>query len=234
MNFHDLQQRLLDQARRRVRNGALTERGLARLSGVSQPHIHNSLKNIRSLSIPAADRLMSSMNLSIGDLLSASPNPSAALPDEDFTFTPIPFLHSRIGPGAQPQFDVFRGFFPVMTSLASGIVQPVAARLAPDLVLPRACGPGDIVLLDQNPTSRSRPLSGVWIIAEDGAGMRVRYARLVNARLFVFHEANVSEPAKWSSILLAGRNILDIVKARLVSIHREMEKDESGPPEPPG
>ena len=44
MLFADVRNALTAVLRARVRNGELTERGLARLVGVSQPHIHNVLK----------------------------------------------------------------------------------------------------------------------------------------------------------------------------------------------
>jgi hypothetical protein len=232
MKFRELQFRLLDLARRRIRNGAVTERGLARLSGLSQPHIHNSLKNIRALSLESTDRLMEALGLTIGDLLCASSGHSD--PDAGLSFNPVPFLRARIGPGSQPAFDAFRGFLPVAPALAAGMILPVAGRLASDLVLPRACAAGDIVLLDQNPVPRACPLAGVWVTFDEVFGMRVRYARLVESRLFVFHEANFSEPAKWDAIPLKGRSIPDIVRARVVWIIREMDQEAPTPLDPAG
>ncbi len=58
MYFRELHQRLIDVARERVRAGEFTERALARIAEVSQPHMHNVLKGIRALSPDSADRLM--------------------------------------------------------------------------------------------------------------------------------------------------------------------------------
>ena len=226
MNFLDLQHTLLDLIRRRVSNGSLTERGLARMSGLSQPHIHNALKKIRLLSVTSTDRLMSTLNLTVGDLLGVSAH---SVPSAEFVFVPVPLLRGRIGPGSNPLFGEFRGYFPAASSVVSTLVDPVAARLARDLVLPAACSPDDVVLLDQNPASRAHPASGIWVVAEDAMGLRVRYARLVNLRLYVFHEANLAEPAQWGIVPLAGRNILDIVRAQIVWIGRDLR----GPPDSP-
>ncbi len=65
MTFHELQQRLLDELRQRVRSGAATERGLARISGISQPHLHNVLKGKRLLSMDKADELLRSLEIDI-------------------------------------------------------------------------------------------------------------------------------------------------------------------------
>ena len=79
MDFTRLQCRLVTHIRERVRSGELTERGLARMTGVSQPHIHNVLKGQRSLSMETADQILHELHLSLIDLLEESdfspPNP---------------------------------------------------------------------------------------------------------------------------------------------------------------
>jgi hypothetical protein len=69
VNFGILLERLAAQIRARVRNGDVTERGLARLAGLSQPHVHNVLKGARAMSPDSADRLMKALGLSARDLL---------------------------------------------------------------------------------------------------------------------------------------------------------------------
>jgi transcriptional regulator with XRE-family HTH domain len=65
MTFHDLQTRLLDELRRRIRSGEATERGLARIAGVSQPHLHNVLKGKRVLSVEKADEVLRRLDLDV-------------------------------------------------------------------------------------------------------------------------------------------------------------------------
>ena len=69
MTFHELQQRLLEELRQRVRSGAATERGLARLSGISQPHLHNVLKGKRLLSMDKADDLLRHLQIDVLQLI---------------------------------------------------------------------------------------------------------------------------------------------------------------------
>jgi hypothetical protein len=69
MTFYDLQQRLLDELRHRVRSGAATERGLARLSGISQPHLHNVLKGKRQLSLGKADGVLLHLQMDVLGLI---------------------------------------------------------------------------------------------------------------------------------------------------------------------
>ena len=49
LGLAELRGRLVLRLRDMVRNGELTERALARTTGVSQPHIHNVLKGKREL-----------------------------------------------------------------------------------------------------------------------------------------------------------------------------------------
>jgi transcriptional regulator with XRE-family HTH domain len=68
VTFEDLQERLVRLVRRRISNGEFTERGLARIAGISQPQIHNFLKGARKLSPEFADRLMLRFGIGILDL----------------------------------------------------------------------------------------------------------------------------------------------------------------------
>ena len=69
MYFDLLRQKLVSHLREHVRNGNLTERGLARLTGISQPHIHNVLKGARILSPDLADIILRRLDITILDLL---------------------------------------------------------------------------------------------------------------------------------------------------------------------
>ena len=69
MTFLDLQHRLLEHLRQRVQSGEATERGLARIAGLSQPHLHNVLKGKRLLSIDMADEILRNLQLGVLDLI---------------------------------------------------------------------------------------------------------------------------------------------------------------------
>jgi transcriptional regulator with XRE-family HTH domain len=69
MTFADLHRRLVCQLQNRVRGGELTERGLARLTGISQPHIHNVLKGKRFFSTESSDIILRELNISVLDLI---------------------------------------------------------------------------------------------------------------------------------------------------------------------
>ena len=68
MTFQDARVKLLAYVRNEVRNGELTERGFARLIGISQPHAHNVLKGVRTLSPEIFDLILKYLHLSLLDL----------------------------------------------------------------------------------------------------------------------------------------------------------------------
>lgn len=67
--FTSLQARLLRLINLRIDNGEFTERGLARLIGISQPQVHNVLKGKRKLQVQLADRIMHKFDITVLDLL---------------------------------------------------------------------------------------------------------------------------------------------------------------------
>jgi len=69
MDFEELHRRLIGHLQRLVRSGEITERGLSRLTGVSQPHIHNVLKGKRLLSLSSADGILRQLHLDLLDLV---------------------------------------------------------------------------------------------------------------------------------------------------------------------
>lgn len=69
LDYATLYDRLTTNLRERVRRGEVTERGLARMTSVSQPHIHHVLKGKRLLSAGMADRILHQLRIDLLDLI---------------------------------------------------------------------------------------------------------------------------------------------------------------------
>ena len=69
MNFREQQRRLIAHLRALIRSGDATERGLARLTGVSQPHMHNVLNGKRLLSLEMTDLVLAQLHLDLMDFI---------------------------------------------------------------------------------------------------------------------------------------------------------------------
>jgi plasmid maintenance system antidote protein VapI len=68
LTFGELKLRLIKTVNARILNGEFSERGLARILGISQPQIHNVLKGARKLHADLADRLLAMLGLSLIEL----------------------------------------------------------------------------------------------------------------------------------------------------------------------
>jgi hypothetical protein len=69
VTFLALHDRLVLAIRFRICNGQISERGLARMVGVSQPHVHNVIKGVRSLSPKMSDRILEGLGMTVLDLV---------------------------------------------------------------------------------------------------------------------------------------------------------------------
>ncbi len=217
-----LLERVVHLAGRSIQSGSISERALARKAHISQPHLHNVLKGIRSLSPETADRLMEALDVTVPQVLWTGANEIAS------RIQAVPLLRNRIGPGSDASFQDFRGYMPFTAALAAYLIDPRSAYLAADLALPAEFRAGDLILLDQNKSLRTIPsVPSCWVVAE-GAGLRVRYVRRVRGALEASTGPDASGLWDWHTIEFHGRSILEIVRARIVWIGREMETPLAG------
>ncbi len=229
MYFQVLQLRLIAILKGRVRNGELTERGLARLTGISQPHIHNVLKGARVLSPEIADQILETLKISIFDLFQATELASLGRGDEAFAcrYEEIPLLEGRIGPGYPfPLRESPIERYPFLRSRLASMHRPVAARLAFDDRMVGVFGGNDLVLLDRSPLKRAQiQPAGLYVLSlPDGAAIR----RLWLTPDGLQGEAVSSAENRLSDCISPpGNDILEIVLAKVVWIGRDMEQSES-------
>ena len=80
MNFSQLHERLRVELLRRIERGSLTAALLARQTGMQPSHLSNFLRSKRGLSLPALDRVLAALGLSVADLLPLAPAPQFASP----------------------------------------------------------------------------------------------------------------------------------------------------------
>jgi transcriptional regulator with XRE-family HTH domain len=69
MDFQELERRFIQNLKERIASGELTERRLARLAGISQPHVHNVLKGKRIFSLQMADMILHVLRMDVLDLI---------------------------------------------------------------------------------------------------------------------------------------------------------------------
>src|SRR5215831_16643002 len=121
--FSTLQQRLIRRLNDEIRAGKLTERGLARRAGLSQPHVHNMLKGIRSPTAESADAMLRAISAGVSDLMQGRLAETAAVS--------VPVLRGAVGPGGKWD-DQADNRVQVECKLVAGISQPAIVRILPD------------------------------------------------------------------------------------------------------
>jgi hypothetical protein len=221
--FQQLAERLIYHLNQRVSRGEMSERSLARLTRYSQPHIHNVLKGSRALTAELADQVLQQLGIPLVSLLTQE-ELSGLGPPAVVDFLPAPVLDGRLGAGnAFPKMsgETSRYFLP--SRVLSAAVSPVVARLdAHEDSMSPLLEPGDWVLLDRSPTLRRRPQFGsAYALSWKEVGFVARCRVVGDALVLVADNARQSVDVP-NPIPLAGRNILDVVKGKIVWVGREL------------
>jgi transcriptional regulator with XRE-family HTH domain len=225
LTFQDAQLKLLDYVRDRIQSGELTERGLARLIGISQPHAHNVLKGARNLSPEIFDSMLKYFQISLPDLAPIG-DLEASLKRRRAPAPEVPFLESAIGPGMPwPGRINWRRTFPLpyqSRSLPAGLVM---VRLARDPDMHATLAEWDVALLDTTEDRRS-DLSpeGLYVVARDREAV-LRYIRAGARCFYLPADATWGAPSLWEQLRIPADGLLELVKARVRWLGRERDRD---------
>lgn len=224
MYFESLQESLVANLRTRVRSGEFTERRLAHLAGISQPHINNVLKGERNLSTHLVDRILQALHMSVLDLLGSTAGLTGGHAGVLADFREVVVLEGRIGPGhpfpLRPSPSE-RMLFPI--SFLEKFVAPQLVRLGHDPKMTPILRENDLVMLDRSEARRTHPeRGGLYLVNRYGQGA-VRRLRIHARRLWMVAEDALERPADWEPIMASGEHIPDIVRAKLVWLGRDLE-----------
>jgi len=231
LTYQDAQLKLLAYVRSQIRNGELTERGFARLIGISQPHVHNVLKGVRNLSPNIFDLALKYLHLTLLDLV-----PSEEIEDHLLGLrlrqrsASVPFLDHPVGPGMPwPMGLNFRKNFPLPFPSPYAPANLVMARLMADPSMRSTLGSSDVALLDISP-ARGSALApqGLYVVERgEGAGLEaiLRYIRPGAYRYYLATDATLDTPVDWEPFPVSASELAAAVKARVRWIGREDHRD---------
>jgi hypothetical protein len=231
LTFQDARLRLLAYVRDQVRNGEFTERGFARLIGISQPHAHNVLKGVRNLSPEIFDLALKNLHLSLLDLVPLDEIEAQLQQRTHERAVEVPYLESPIGPGEPwPSGVNQRKTFPLPFSSSSfsssnapeGLVM---ARLVSDPAMPATLASYDIALLDTSTERRSATSpEGLYVIERNGEAV-MRYLRSGARCYYLLTDHDFDSPSAWEPLALSEIRGKDAIKARIVWLGRERDRD---------
>lgn len=216
MTIGQMQQRLLVLLNEKVRRGEMSQRRLARLTGFTQPHIHNVLKGARAMNPNLADAVLQCLNLSVSDLI-AEGVPAA--------WQQAPLWQGEIGVGGQfPKLDQGSGCLPFPAEFLARFTDPVLLRVGgSERSMAPLIEPGDLVLMDQSETRRRKPELGSIYVIRLGGSARLCRCRAVGSSLLLTEE-NGRFPSLPDRIPVGDGHVLDVVKGTVVWVCREFPR----------
>lgn len=227
MNFQDARLKLLAYVRNEVRNGELTERGFARLIGISQPHAHNVLKGARTLSPEVFDLVLKYLHLSLLDLAPSEEIQSQIERRRIREHVPeISFLNAPVGSGSPwPSAVNRRATFPAPLPSHRLPVELVIAKLTPDPAMLVTLAPYDIALLDTSAQRLSALSHQCLYVIERGNETVLRFVRFGARCLYLVSDGDWNRPAAWEPLSLYSDRFSEALKARVVWLGCERDRD---------
>ena len=214
MGFQGAADRLLQAIRKRIRAGELSERRLAKLADVSQPHMHNVLAGKRGLAPALADRLLRVLGLTLEDLI--GPHEIAAHMSARYLTGPIG--GGRAFPGVTA--DGFSRYFE--TVRLRGVEEPCLARIADEeIAMAPTLLPRDDILLDCGWSARKKvSLGAVYAIEWEGSSYLCRCR--VAAGVLITATETASDTPLPKQIALGNRRVEDVVRGQVVWFGRAL------------
>jgi transcriptional regulator with XRE-family HTH domain len=186
--FSALQQRLIRRLNDEIRAGKLTERGLARRAGLSQPHVHNLLKGVRSPTAESADAMLRAISAGIPDLMERTHAETAAVS--------VAVLRAAVGPGGSWD-DQADSRVEVECKLLTGISQPAIVRILADNQMGGMSG---YALVDlRGGTDPAFPRGNLYVIGRLSEA-RLRYVRIGRELAYFPTLETLNRPADWESV----------------------------------
>ncbi|HLG99521.1 MAG TPA: hypothetical protein VKX49_24650 [Bryobacteraceae bacterium] len=226
MTYQDAQARLLAYVQDRIHNGEVTERRLARQIGISQPHVHNVLKGVRSLSPEIFDSLLAQFQLSLLDLapiedLQDSLRRRHALEQA----ADVAFLAGLVGPGNGWITVIDRKHhFPLPFPSTTSPPGLVMAHLTNDPAMAATLAGADIALLDTSEPQRADLVpDGVYVVSR-GHEAVLRYIRPGWRKYYLPTDANLDQPVAWYNIRVSKQELFEMIKARVRWLGRERNR----------
>lgn len=217
--FEKLLQRLVRRLAGLLINGEYTERGLARLVGISQPHLHHILSGKRTLTPHVADAILASLGWGVGDLVPSEELDHILLSRRSRSGkkTRIPVLASPIGPSFPfPDASHVAEWILTQSPICEGMRRLFLAPLEPDPGVPFARRPGAFALVAEDEEWRLRCLPDVWYVLRWGGAGLVRRIRAEAGTLVLLGQKALEEGSGPACIPLEGQSLLSVVRGSLV------------------
>ena len=214
MYFDGLRRRLIEVVRVAIQSGEVTERALSVQIGISQPHLHNILKGVRSLTPELADRLLGRLHLSVHDLMPEGADRSELRTDKARR---VPYV--SYGALADASWPVFvSSLYAVPAHLLNRVEHPVVTQLPGDHTMSSIYSEGDLALVETAKLNGKAMCGNELYLVSLNRILSVRWVRSGARCLYLANAANRHNPASWEIIPASPEQWPSLVPGRIISV----------------
>lgn len=200
MNFTELCNRLLDRLRRLADSGTISESALARRLGISQSHLHNTLKGVRGLTLPMADQILENLQWNIWDLYTdlevKEESARRKLPKSKCKELSV----RRLAHPDQVGLPALDARLAVPRILLANTAEPALFAVSANTDTTGLAEPGDVLLADLScPADQPFLPDAVYLFLLDGTYL-LRWARKGASCVYLASSDDWNQPHRWRRV----------------------------------
>lgn len=218
ISFATYQRRLLSYIRALLSNGDLTERGLARMVGISQPHMHNVLKGARVLTADVGDLLLGALGLSLLELAGAEELGVALENRREFEGARrlVRLVQGEISPDQRfPDVTSAEDWVRLPPSMLVYTRRPIITAFAPDPEMNSLFGGATHLIVDLDDAARLAVSPGNWYSLRWGGAGYIRQVRREGGALVVLGQRSWRPLQLPDRIPLGDLPLLSVIRGRV-------------------
>jgi hypothetical protein len=218
MTFATLQRRMLTHVRSLLANGELTERGLARMVGISQPHIHNVLKGVRVLTADIGDLLIGALGFSLLEL--AEPQELGTVlegrREPDGIGRQVRVAQGKLSPYDRfPDVGTPGDWVRLPEAIVAAMQRPLVTAFVADLEVETVFGGATHLLLELADPPRVTVYPECWYALRWGGAGFIRQVRRENGALVVLGQRSWRPSSLPDRIPLGDLPALSVIRGRV-------------------
>lgn len=218
ITFSTFQKRLLMHIRDLLSNGELTERGLARMVGVSQPHMHNVLKGVRELTTDVGDSLLGTLGLSLLELASSEELGAALEARREFAGGRrlVRLVQGEISPNQRfPDVTSAEDWVRLPSAMLASVKRPILTAFSPDPEMNTLFGSATHLIVDLDDAERLAVTPGSWYSLRWGGAGYIRQVRREAGALVVLGQRSWRPLHLPDRIPLGDLPLLSVIRGRV-------------------
>ena len=224
LSFDDLAQRLVRDVAKLIHSGTVTERRLAGMVGVSQPHLHNVLSGARTLTPTVADRIMSRLHWSLLDLVETAEARAVIDLRQASLAHGREIPHYDLGVGRELSFPgQVIGEMVVPNIWLARAGDAIAVSAGEDPEMEGVVEAGDVLLVDRSPNVRSQIHDDALYVVRCERESLARWVRFSARGLYLVPASRWLEPLRWTLAVTPASRRAETVEGKIIALARPLD-----------